>query len=221
MARNKTEFGRPVQSPEDVPDHLKKYKKAPFLINGTIDDFGWYGDDGNLDREPIISEMIDPAALLRLVVQPIVNGYPSTDKCVEDRVEAAIRALLGTRGRKGRRGRLLDGSVLRRMSVEYLHGFYGFKNPHPSLNALANWALHAEPNFAKGNEEWKEGRRRTIARKFLKFKDQLLVEASSGYDMEVQLALARVKTALMALQGMGVRLQPLGQDWTKKSQINP
>ena len=105
MARQKAKFGRRViQSPEDIPDHLKHFANLDSvpLGNLTIDDYVWLGDDGKLDPQSIVNEVTAPAALLRLVVQAIVGGNPST-KSAEDRVEAAMRALLGTGGPKGRR----------------------------------------------------------------------------------------------------------------------
>lgn len=101
-----------------------------------------------------------------------------------------MRALLGTKGVKGRRNLSSDASILQRMADEFLRGFCGFKDTHPSLNALADWALRAEPGFTEGNEEWRENRRRTITRKFQMHQDRLLAEFASINDMEIQEALA-------------------------------
>jgi hypothetical protein len=208
MAGKNANYGRPIPSPEKLPNYLKEYeKKSTPIPNFTVDDFAWCGDDGNLDPQPIVDQMIAPAALLRLAVQAIVGGNPSSDKSVEDRVEAAMRALLGTGGRKGRRNRSSDESILRRMAIEYREGFHGFKDSHPSLNALADWALRAEPGFAEQREEWKENRRRTISRRFEKFQDRLMIEVSSNYDWEVQSAFAKVSVVLSALRDLGIHLQ--------------
>lgn len=221
MAKKK-EFGSPVPPSDDIPFHLKGGKTVQrALVNGTVDDYGWFGDDGNWNPQRAIDGLIAPAALLRLVVQAIVAGNPSPDKSPEDRVEKAMGALLGTKGVKGRRNLSSDTPILQRMADEYLRGFYGFKDSHPSLNALADWALRAEPGFTEGNEEWRENRRRTISRKFQAHQDRLLAEFASTNDMEIQEALAGVRAALKALGDLGVRLHVPAGDRIKLPDLNP
>lgn len=212
MAKKKTEFGKPVLLLDDIPSHLRDGKTVPsVLVNRSVDDYGWFGDDGNWNPQRVVDELTMPTALLRLVVQAVVAGNPSPDKSPEDRVENAMRALFGTKGTKGRRNLSSDAPILQRMADEYLRGFYGFKDPHPSLNALADWALRAEPGFSAGSEEWKENRRRVVTRKFQTHQDRLLAEFASTNGMEIQEALARVRAALEALGSLGIRVKtPVG-----------
>jgi hypothetical protein len=218
----KNEFGKPFSPPDDIPSHLRGGKTVPsVLVNRSVDDYGWFGGNGEWNPQHVLDGLIAPAALLRLVVQAIVVGNPSPDKSPEDRVENAMRALLGTKGVKGRRNLSSDTPILQRMADEYLRGFYGFKDPPPSLNALADWALRAEPGFTEGNEEWKENRRRTIARKFQTHRDRFLAEFASTNDMKIQETLAGVRAALDALASLGIRLQVPADDRTKLPDLNP
>lgn len=221
MAKKK-EFGKPAPQLDDIPSHLQGGKTAPsVLVNRAVDDYGWFGNDGDWSPQHVLDELTSPATLLRLVVQAIVAGNPSSDKSPEDRVEEAMRALLGVQGRKGRRNLSSDTPILQRMAAEYLQGFYGFKDPHPSLNALADWALRAEPGFTEGSEEWKENRRRAITRKFQKHQDRLLAEFASAHDMEMQETLFRVRAALKALADLGLGIQVPNTSRTKLPELNP
>jgi hypothetical protein len=204
-------FGKPVPLHDDIPSHLRGGKTVPsILVNRSVDDYAWLGDDGNWNPQRVLDDLIAPAALLRLVVQAIVAGNPSPANTPEDRIEKAMRALLGKKGVRGRRNLSSDAPILNRMADEYLRGFYGFKDSHPSLNALADWALRNEPGFAEGSEEWRENRRRTISRKFQKHQDRLLAEFASSNDMEIQEALAGTRAVLKALDDLGIRLQMPG-----------
>lgn len=221
MAKKK-EFEKPAPLLDDIPSHLRGGKTVPSaLVNGSVDDFGWFGDDGNWNPQRILDGLTAPAALLRFIVQAIVEGNPSSDKSPEDRVEEAMRALLGVQGRKGRRNLSSDTPILQRMAAEYLQGFYGFIDPHPSLNALADWALRTEPGFTEGNEEWRENRRRTISRKFQKHQNRLLAEFASAHDMEMQETLSRVRATLKALVGLGIGIQVPDNSRTKLPELNP
>lgn len=222
MAKKKTEFGRPAQLPDNIPSHLKGAKTVPrTLVNGSVDDYSWFGDDGNWNPQQAIDEMTSPAALLRLVVQAIVGANPSSVKPSEDRIEDAMRALLGRKGKKGRRNLASDASILQCMAGEYLRGFYGFKAPFPSLNALADWALRSEPGYENRNEEWKENRRRTIARKFQRHRNRLLTEFASAHDLEMQETLSRIRVVLESLGDLGISVQVPNSDRTKLPELSP
>ena len=176
MASKTSKFCRRAQLPEDIPEYLGDFmKKERFLLNGTIEDFGWYGDDGSLDPQPIIHEITNSIAALRIVVDAVVRANSSSTSRSTDRVEMAMRALLGAAGRKGRRDLSTDEPILQRMAVEFLQGFYGFKEPHQSLNALSNRALDEDPGFAGKGEDEKENRRLTICRKFGRYRDHILL----------------------------------------------
>jgi hypothetical protein len=158
-----------------------------------VDDLTWLGDDGSFDPQQVFNELTSPTALMRLVVQAIVDGNPSS-AMVEDRVEQAMRALCGAKAKRGRRNLSSDVPILQRMAGE----------------------LSAEPGFAESTEEWQESRRRTISRKFQEHRNRLLAEFASAHDMETRQALARVEAVLEALAGLGIRLNR-----TDLSELNP
>lgn len=129
-----------------------------------------------------------------------------------------MHALLGTNGKKGRRRLASDNSILERMAKEYIGRFYGFKDPHPSLSVLADWALEQVPNYPKYSEDEKVNRKRVVARKFRADRDRLLAEVAANHDFDVRHALSKVNAAKAAIRELGIALR--GLDGSKSTELN-
>lgn len=213
MAKDKKPFGKPIAPTDSIPDYLKEgNRKTVKFGNHSIGDYQWLGDDGQLKAGSVVEYLSSPEALLRIVVEAIVAANPMQDPSAgmahADRVEAALKALLGRPSKRGRRESLWYEPLLRQMAEEYLSGFYGFSDSQNSLNALADSILTGSPDYEKLNFEGKEGRRRTLARKFIEHKDGLLSSVSLKTDYGHQEILARAHAAIAAIAELGIKIKP-------------
>jgi len=150
-------------------------------------------------------KLTSPDTLLKSIVEAIVEANPSADSTNRDRIEEAMRQLLGRSGRRGRRTIASDEITLRSMAEEYLAGFYGHRERHRSATQLAEWALQTDPTFVAALDEWKMNKVRTMQRKFTKHRNELLAELVSSHDYDTRQVLANLQAILHALGKIGVR----------------
>ena len=188
------------------PPEFMKQQAGHGLEGIGPDDVVWVGEDGTLAEKKvqmIIKSVFGQKAALRFIVRAVINRHPvkngSTTK--DERIDSAMRALLGLSARRG--PKLLDGDeeILSLIGDEYYLDFFTAGRKKRSLSEICRAILQKKlPDYQNLNSSEQDHKVRRLRRKFNYSKDQILVARS--YENELPEGRAFRKNMTQTLRSM-------------------
>jgi hypothetical protein len=151
---------------DDIPSHIPRRKgRSRALINASIEDYVWLGEDGELSVARMEQELFGPQAALQLILKPIIQAHSIDRKLSEAaRLSAAMRALMGVKTpTRGPKKRPSDKELLEIIATEFLRDFYNLTEKRRAFKELVRFALRATTGIKDLDEDDVEKHRRRLA----------------------------------------------------------
>jgi hypothetical protein len=211
MAKRKVPTQPDIPTDENSPPPWVKPRTrgVSVLKNASIDDYFWFGEDGNLDATALKAKLFSPEAALRQILGAIIDAHPREDRASRDvRLADAIWALTGkSSSKRGPKEASSDEQLLSIVAREYFRDVYRLTPKKRSLAALVRLALRETKVDSELNRLEIAPEIRRLQKKFKLSKDELLVAVGEQSEVEAVEHRNLVMKTLEALSALGIKIR--------------